>query len=313
MLGLYTPTWRIMDFSWLNADQQIVREMGWSLFSNSVMAITQPADEPEWCVAEDEEALHILSVAEKNPRHLKTFIASRSDRRLGAYFESLWQYFLENHSFYQILARNKQIFDGPKTLGALDFLIEDQLRKKIVHLELAVKFYLFLPHADGENLEKWIGPNPDDNLAIKYQHLLNHQLPLTQSPEAMSAFRNAGLPQPELRAAIVKGYLFSPLEKQVKASNPVSPECPYGYWLRFSQLHELESRFPDHRWRITVKQDWLDPLPTKNRLGLLTSAELNGPLEQTEQPQLITGKSAASVVEDAVRVFVASDDWPKVE
>ena len=71
---------------------------------------------------------------------LEAWLARRSVRRLGLYYEQLWQFVLAQTPDIQLLATNLPIRDGGQTLGELDLLFRD--REGVHHLELAVKFYL---------------------------------------------------------------------------------------------------------------------------------------------------------------------------
>src|SRR5210317_1887173 len=101
-----------MDFSWQNAGHGNVRELGWSLFSPPIAHFTLGDDLRPWQPILDEEALFLLKALDKDPSTLGSYLNSLNDLRLGARFEALWNFFLKNHSFYEVLAANRQINDG---------------------------------------------------------------------------------------------------------------------------------------------------------------------------------------------------------
>ena len=87
----------------------------------------------------------------------------------------------------------------------------------IVHLELAVKFYLgradlHNPQQHCSDPQHWWGIDTRDTLAHKLARLTQHQLPLSQRlPELATAHR--ALPLPEVAAAWLQGGLFTPLDQ----------------------------------------------------------------------------------------------------
>lgn len=261
MLGLYTRKRRVMDYCWQRARSSAIRQMGWSLFSPPILSASTDPHHRDWCIPEDEEAHWILRHLDEAPAPLETYLSSRGDRRLGARFEALWRFFLDRHSHYRVLGANIQISDGSRTLGGLDFLIEDSHRNLVVHLELAVKFYLFEPDVRADSFEQWIGPNPDDSLGGKFSHLMRHQLPLSALPETTRTLRSRGLPLPDCRVAIIKGYLFAPLAGAPPLGAPINPLHLRGTWLSGADVDVLNDLMPGARWGILDKNQWLDPEP----------------------------------------------------
>ncbi|MDX1268088.1 MAG: DUF1853 family protein, partial [Oceanisphaera sp.] len=85
------------------------------------------------------------------------------------------------HSRFQLLAHNwQQVIDGT-TVGAFDFIVWDQQSQRIEHWELAVKFYLI--SNPNEAYERACGINTRDKLRHKVEHMLQHQLKLSQQPQ----------------------------------------------------------------------------------------------------------------------------------
>lgn len=254
-----------MTFCWRQARNSVVREMGWCLFSPSLLDFPVDREGNHWEIAEDEEAHYILEALDKHPAPLENYLLALPDRRLGARFEALWKYFLDAHSFYQVLAANLQVSSNARTLGALDFLVEDFHRREVVHLELAVKFYLRAPWIHSPGLGQWIGSNPDDTLAAKMDHLAHHQLPLSALEETSALLKIRGLPLPNRRAAVLKGYLFDTMVGGGLAPESVNQKYLRGHWVKIGELESLAALCPQGPWGIIDKQRWLDPAPA---LGL---------------------------------------------
>ena len=65
--------------------------------------------------------------------------------RLGHLVEKIVSELIKLSSNYKVLYENIQVIDGKKTVGEIDFIIEELKTKALIHVELAYKFYLFDP------------------------------------------------------------------------------------------------------------------------------------------------------------------------
>lgn len=312
-----------MTIVWQSSTSPLVRELGWSLFSPAVAAFSVDGTEAPWEISRDEEAQYLLDALAANPAPLSACLSMLPDRRLGARFEALWRYFFDHHSFYQVLAANLQINVNGRTLGALDFLLEDGFSQHIIHLELAVKFYLYFPPSgpvDSVDLSQWIGPNPDDNLQLKLDHLRYHQLPLSEDPVVEAVLKGKGLPLPHRRAAMVKGYLFLPWGDEAQIPNleeaaDIQRGCLRGWWLYDHQLWLLEDRYGQCQWGSLEKHQWLDPMPPL----LFNFKEINDRVAEhfssanafgMPQPLMLAAGDAADRDHCCERFFVMPPSWP---
>jgi hypothetical protein len=82
-------------------------------------------------------------------------LARLSSRRLGLYYEALWQFALRQAPGIELLAANLAIRDGGHTLGELDMLLRD--RDGVHHLELAIKLYLGPSTGEGSDPPTGLG------------------------------------------------------------------------------------------------------------------------------------------------------------
>ena len=109
---------------------------------------------------------------------------------MGDYFEQLSLLAVEHSPGIEVLERHLQIHsDQLGTIGEIDCIYRNQ-EHEIVHLEVAIKFFLFsnkIPSrgiegelAHLEELNHFIGPNPADSLAGKLQHMTARQLRLSE-------------------------------------------------------------------------------------------------------------------------------------
>jgi len=311
-----------MAFCWQQAQHQVTRELGWCIFSPSIAEYSLPPTDisaasvhpAPWHIPEDEESQYILKSVDKQPAELEKFLNRLQDRRLGARFEAFWHFFLAKHSFYQVLATNLQITSDSRTLGSIDILIDDGHLNDIVHLELAVKFYLHMPQiASPENsaLAAWIGPNPDDNLDLKIRHFANHQLPLTTQKEALASIKALGLPTPNLRTAIMKGYLFYPRGERPPMPEALNPQHQKGIWIYAHELERLNKNYPNTPWHILGKDQWLDPSPVIPAYRRTSAAVIKNQLNAQQQPLMVQGLAIEAGGSDMVkRFFIVPEGWP---
>ncbi len=197
-----------------------VRRLAWSTLSSGLL--NQPFIEP--LLTDDERHLQALDQAtrhtwlpyevqsawiehliqlDKEPSALIQYIGSSNSHRLGRYFEQLWLYFFSWHAGGRIINHNLQISTPTgKTLGELDIILSNNNHPSSkVHLELAVKFYLQC-HSG-----LWLGPNAQDQLNLKVNHLIHHQLTLTDSKAYQQRW---GIPA-DTRGIILSGMLCRPL------------------------------------------------------------------------------------------------------
>ena len=294
-------------FDWRRTHHPLVREMGWCLFSEP-MVDALPGIAAPWPAMEDRGAGEILAALEQDPRPLQQHLAALGDKRLGARFEAAWAYLLANHPRYRLLAQNWPVQHRGRTVGALDFLFRDNHLDAVIHAEMAVKFYLYKADRPEPELARWIGPNPDDSLHLKLSHLANHQLALTDRDETRQQLRQAALPLPDLKAVLVKGYLFHPLGQRIATPAPLNPRHPRGEWLYQRDLPALLSDQSHSRWTIAPRQQWL--MPTSGGSDLATLRQrVAALLAETGQPVMICRSGEGEDPAEARRYFVVPEGW----
>jgi len=98
--------------------------------------------------------------------------------RLGHLTEKIVAELIKTSSNFKLLHENVQIIEGKQTVGELDFIVVDKKKDRIIHLELAYKFYLFDPNISNDPIYNWIGPNRSDSLVEKLVKLKEKQFPL---------------------------------------------------------------------------------------------------------------------------------------
>ncbi|MGD8558770.1 MAG: DUF1853 family protein [Gammaproteobacteria bacterium] len=308
-----------------------VRDLCWAMESPSL--ITDPDcvvndSECESVIANNQEWLRQLDA---RPEALVRWIEQQLSPRLGYYFEQLVAFWLQQKIAPGRVTSHVRVFQDKRVLGEYDFLFVPPGREVIEHWETAVKFYLRFEDRDGHN--HWYGPNPSDTLDNKLSRMLNHQLQLSEFPQAApvlkrvtrDVFHFANVP-PVVSRAFFKGYLFySSREDWGQPSVIPSSAAPFhlrGWWTRMSDPH-IPVSGTDVRYMVLPRLKWLAPARVDSGTSsTATSQQLrdNGQLheqlsrhfDQSQQPLLV------AVLEPDVngqwreqsRGFVVGTNWP---
>lgn len=280
-----------------------VRDLAWSLCSPALLrrhdnGVHWPDD--AWYGAIGAGFHQQLSRLDADPQALHDILAQRSDRRLGHYFETLWRYWLEHNPAYRLLHANLPVRGGGNTLGEFDLLVHDRQTDKVLHWELAVKFYLGT--GDTRHAVNWWGPGRRDRLDIKTEHLLQHQSQLSRHSEAQALLAAQGL-QVDATWLIVKGRLFYPWGESNSPPSGANPRHPRGFWLSGGHLQSLGQA----RWLVLEKHKWLAPIGT-TAAATMNNAELIEWWHDT-RPGYPVSLAALLDGREVERGFVVPDDW----
>lgn len=246
---------------------------------------------------------------------LRQLIEQRQPRRLGIYFEVLWQYILENYPDFEFISRNLPVVANKRTLGEMDFLYFCKSRQRYIHLETAVKFYLGLPATNVANpieWANWIGPGCIDRLDIKLEKMFNKQTQLSRTPEGLATLQQAGIDNVQQEICL-KGYFFYPYSSAIPSPAKSHKQHARGYWLKQEQLHKLP--YEPH-WHIMKKEEWLSPVTLTTKQPLLNKQQLKENLTNRfathKFPVMIANLHEADVgYKEKVRFFVTPNDWPQ--
>lgn len=177
---------------------------------------------------------------------------------LGKRSERFFELALTHSEGFQVIAQNIQIQREKITLGEIDFLIEDSIGNRQLHVELVCKFYVYDPSFDRE-LDRWIGPNRKDSLLQKIEKLKQKQLPLLYKPETESYLSELNLPSEKFQQEVCfKANLFIPKNLKDKEFEHINNQCILGFWVHFEEFTETD--YGKFQFLAPKKQDWfIDP------------------------------------------------------
>lgn len=247
-------------------------------------------------------------------------IQKTAQQRLGLYHEALWHWILEQAPAIQPLAQNLAIRDNKRTLGELDIVYRQQTTGDLIHLEVAIKYYLGLPEGPKENQAqcRWIGPAGVDSLAIKAGHSEHQQLPLSEHPLARQQLGqllnldpdSSSFPSIHKQLAL-PGILFYPWQQDFPAPQGATANHHRGWWLSSSDWPVFCEQLPEGSLgQLLYKPHWLAP-PTDQQL--LPLSQLHPRLEkhfkQRGWPLQLAIKTPQA---SWVRLFIVNPFWPPV-
>ncbi len=249
-----------------------------------------------------------LARLDAQPQSLEALLAAHPSPRLGFYFERLYQFLLTDLLGWRILLMNEQVREDRRTLGELDFIVENTQDRRIEHHEIAVKFYLGYRHENGTDY--WYGPNAKDRLDRKTQRLTDHQCRLTRAPAAQQMLADQGITQPPLPRLFMPGYLFYPADRSLASPVGAPPDHDKGTWCRVETLDDAVTA----NWHCLMKPHWLgryqssEPPDAANTRAILASIRAGG------APRLFASmapRADGAGWEETGRTFVVPAQWPE--
>ncbi|WP_407330868.1 DUF1853 family protein [Enterovibrio sp. 27052020O] len=202
-------------------------------------------------------------------------------QRIGFYYQWLIKQCINSHPSYQLVAEEIQVNKDGRTLGAVDFIVENP-QGELEHWEVAVKFYLAF-HSD------WHGPNAKDTLAKKYQKMTKQQLLLSDTKEYLTQFPQYPISH---RKLLMQGRLYTnPFLPQHQVATPsVTQNAVCGYWCWPHQIPKDKDFHQLHR------HQWMQ-VPS---LSELTPFVLETPLTRAQHV----------IDEEGIHWFIVPESWP---
>ncbi len=241
---------------------------------------------------------------DRAPAALEAALGGRPHSRLGLYAEKLIAFYFSQRG--RLVAHGLQVrANRNDTVGEFDFLL-DAGNGAVEHWELATKFYLLNPSAQGQlpdPFDAFVGPNLADSLGAKMRKIIDKQLTLASHPAAASL-----LPGPVLRSrALVKGWLFYPAGRAAGMEGIARDHC-HGFWCPFSQFDR------SGQFVVLPRLQWLAPYQAASAAPILDSGQLRlwmaDYFAQTSTPVLVAQvQQQDGVAVEVGRGFVVPDDW----
>jgi hypothetical protein len=257
---------------------------------------------PTW---QDSELIQWLYALDKHPEPLAEHLKDQRATRLGIYFEQLLSFYFSCYPRFSLLAKNLQANSEERTIGEYDFIVWDKHDQQHYHIEVAVKFYVGYPNLTFDipknivmyNWHQWIGPNKKDSLSIKLNHLIQHQLRLSETDAGAAALATIGLTPQQLKPKLLlTGRLYLPYQELAyqSSSDKHGIDMPhYGhfqsphrqYWQYRKALISLPDILnTDDRYTILPRQLWMSVVTQQEvenyDLPLLSSHDLLQQLTQ---------------------------------
>jgi hypothetical protein len=191
-----------------------------------------------------------------SPEEFQNFSLPLGHMTLGVRVEKFFKFYINYLGEYVVLKQNIQILDDKITIGELDFILRHKQSQKIIHLELAYKFYIFKKDY-AEEIKNFIGPNAHDTLNDRIIKLQAKQMPLLYKEVTKKYLEDIDIKSIEQNLLIL-GNLFLSYDDNTLELEFINKNCQSGSYTKYENflLHE---KFRNLEYFIPEKQDWLIP------------------------------------------------------
>ena len=179
-----------------------------------------------------------------------------SNIRLGHLVEKIVSELIKSSTNYNVIYENIQVIEDKKTIGEIDFIIQNIITRQLIHMELAYKFYLFDPNISSEFLQNWIGPNRNDSLIEKIEKLKRKQFPLLYHNCTPHKLKDIVIDEVQ-QALCLLVSLYIPY-KYKGNFNPVFKKSIKGYYINIETFTRLNNSLKSYH--LPSKKEWgMDP------------------------------------------------------
>lgn len=202
--------------------------------------------------------------------------------RLGHLVEKIVGALLQLATNYELLYENTQIREGKKTIGELDFIIRENSTQRVIHVELAYKFYLFDPKISSEPINNWIGPNRNDSLKDKLEKLKTKQFPLLHHDCTRSTLDSVAIDQVAQELCLLVS-LFVPFDYK-KEFIPSYQQAIKGYYINYETF--ISQHTAAKSYCLPPKKDWgINPTQNNDWINFETiAASIAGRMQEKQAP-----------------------------
>ncbi|WP_430408255.1 DUF1853 family protein [Kordia sp.] len=202
--------------------------------------------------------------------------------RLGHMVEKVVAELIKASTNYKLLHENIQILEEKNTIGELDFILEEIHSNKIIHLELAYKFYLFDPSISENPFYNWIGPNRRDSLKEKLDKLKKKQFPLLFHNATNAKLTDVKVDNVSQQLCLLAS-LYIPYAYKGKIDSSFQ-KAVQGYYLNFDTFINLNHS--EKTYYLPTKKEWgIDPASNEIWTGFEEiQKEIYNQLQQNHAP-----------------------------
>ena len=207
---------------------------------------------PLWMNTQFEITQFILPEIHLNQVNPKPF----SNRiRLGHQMEHVFKQLITQDQTYKVLLFNLAIKNETRTIGEIDFILENSVTKEIIHVELTYKFYL-IDTSISDPIHQLIGPNRKDLFFTKMQKIKNQQFQLLHASEGIKALKLKRIDHEIIKhQACYKAQLFVPYQTKKIDITPLNNDCIIGFWIPFNDFNTIE--FSSFQYYMPYKSEWV--------------------------------------------------------
>lgn len=175
--------------------------------------------------------------------------------RRGIYYEKLVLERFRLDPGFSVLGHDIQINDVERTIGQIDFVVQNEESAEILHVETAVKY--FIQTGKIGRLDRWLGTDLSDRFDRKVLHLLHHQLPMIKNARGYPFTGRVNR-----SVASLKGILFYRLKERPETLG-IWPRQPDGWWATpadFLSTCTGRNTTAIDGWGIASAVDWFSPV-----------------------------------------------------
>ncbi|MGB6151394.1 MAG: DUF1853 family protein [Pricia sp.] len=175
--------------------------------------------------------------------------------RLGHRMEHIFKQLIITAPEYDLLLYNRTVTKNKRSVGEIDFILQDIAYQRILHVELTYKFYI-IDTRISEPIHQLIGPNRRDMFFTKMEKIKHRQFPLLHTAEGKDVLEQNGIDHEKIEhQCCFKGQLFYPYGEPNVHIRPLNKACLQGFWLRFNDFNAAE--FREYSFYIPFKFEWV--------------------------------------------------------
>jgi uncharacterized protein len=253
---------------------KFVNDLHYAIFSESLLEFDQSIHNLLFGI-DEKMVLDWLKFLDNNDGQLTDFIYSNNSIRLGKYFENLVHFYLNWNENVQIIDYSKQFYKDKATIGEIDFLIFDKIRREYLHIEVAVKFFVKWPNHDG--YADFICPNGQRNLKSKLDKTFSKQLNILENDECIDYLESKKIAKYKSRLLIKGGIFYFEDEKDFSSDeldfNPSHNRFDAQY---FDKLNLEENMY----FKALMNHDWMSFSFLSSSSDLISYQQLQNDLKQ---------------------------------